>query len=110
MLKDVIFELTRQFRRIYIWLGALKNGFKAGKKDLLGLDGCFMKGQYPGQLLTVVVLDLNHVTYPLAFALVEAKTLNSWSWFLAVLGDDLDLKKESNFTFMSDRQKVHCCF
>ncbi|GKG35125.1 hypothetical protein Tco_0440279, partial [Tanacetum coccineum] len=32
---------TRHFRRIYICLGALKNGFKAGKRDLLGLDGCF---------------------------------------------------------------------
>ncbi|KAI3799185.1 hypothetical protein L1987_34475 [Smallanthus sonchifolius] len=29
----------------------------------------------------------------------------SWSWFLDCLGDDLDLNKKSNFTFISDRQK-----
>ncbi|GKB38186.1 mutator type transposase, partial [Tanacetum coccineum] len=98
-------EPTRQFRRIYICLGALKKGFKAGMRDLLGLDGCFMKGQYPGQLLTAVGVDANHGTYPLAYAVVEAETLNSWSWFLTCLGDDLDLTRESNFTFISDRQK-----
>ena len=103
-------EPTRQFRRIYICLGALKKGFKAGKKELLGLDGCFMKGQYPGQLLTAVAVDPNHGTYPVAYAIVESETLNSWSWFLTALGDDLDLTRESNFTFMSGRQKVHNCF
>ncbi|GJT55589.1 putative reverse transcriptase domain-containing protein [Tanacetum coccineum] len=39
---------------------ALKRGFKEGLSDLLGLDGCFMKGQYPGQLLTAVGIDANH--------------------------------------------------
>ncbi|GKB72459.1 mutator type transposase, partial [Tanacetum coccineum] len=98
-------EPTRQFRRIYTCLGALKKGFKAGMRDLLGLDGCFMKGQYPGQLLAAVGVDANHGTYPLAYAVVEAETLNSWSWFLTCLGDDLDLTRDSNFTFISDRQK-----
>lgn len=99
-------ETTRQFRRIYVCIGALKKGFKAGLKDLLGLDGCFMKGQYPGQLLTAVGIDANHGTYPLAYAVVEAETTSSWSWFLTCLGDDLDLTPMSNFTFVSDRQKV----
>lgn len=49
---------TRTFRRIYICLGPLKNGFIAGKRDLLGLDGAFMKGPYPGQLLSAVVSHL----------------------------------------------------
>ncbi|GKD25660.1 hypothetical protein Tco_1231874, partial [Tanacetum coccineum] len=39
---------TRVFKRIYICLGPLKKGFKACGKDLLGLDGTFMKGPYPG--------------------------------------------------------------
>ncbi|GJY04260.1 hypothetical protein Tco_0370200 [Tanacetum coccineum] len=47
-------EPIRQFRRIYICLGALKKGFKAGMRDLLGLDGCFMKGQYPGHTTKAV--------------------------------------------------------
>ncbi|GKF45053.1 hypothetical protein Tco_0131605 [Tanacetum coccineum] len=65
---------TRQFRRIYICLGALKNGFKAGKRDLLGLDGCFLSGPYPGQILTAVGVDPNNGIYPLAYAVVESET------------------------------------
>ncbi|KAJ9566147.1 hypothetical protein OSB04_002113 [Centaurea solstitialis] len=64
---------TRQFKRVYICLGPLKQGFKACQRDLLGLDGCFMKGPYPGHILTAVGVDPNHGTYPLAYAVVEAE-------------------------------------
>nr|KAJ0211262.1 hypothetical protein LSAT_V11C400228420 [Lactuca sativa] len=50
-------------------------------------------------------LDGNNGIYPLAYAVVEAETLNSWTWFLTHLGDDLGLASNSNFTFISDRQK-----
>ncbi|GJY90366.1 mutator type transposase [Tanacetum coccineum] len=96
---------TRQFRRIYICLGALKSGFKAGKIDLLGLDGCFLSGPYPGHILTVVGVDPNNRIYPLAYAVVESKTKDSWLWFLDCLGDDLELFRNSNITFISYRQK-----
>ncbi|GKE28317.1 mutator type transposase [Tanacetum coccineum] len=96
---------TRQFRRIYICLGALKNGFKAGKRDLLGLDGCFLSGPYPGQILTAVGVDPNNGIYPLAYAVVESETKESWLWFLDCLGDDMELFKNSNFTFILDRKK-----
>jgi hypothetical protein len=99
-------EPIRVFKRIYVCLGPLKEGFKACKRELLGLDGCFMKGPYPGQVLMAVGLDPNNWIYPLAYALVEAGSKSSWSWFLMCLGDDIDLGPRSNFTFMSDRQKV----
>ncbi|GJW40764.1 hypothetical protein Tco_0066609 [Tanacetum coccineum] len=66
---------TWVFQRIYICLGALKLGFRACRRDLLGLDGAFMKGPFPGQVLVVC------------------------------LGDDIDLHPNLNFTFISDRQK-----
>ncbi|KAI3509052.1 hypothetical protein L1887_24076 [Cichorium endivia] len=96
---------TRTFKRIYICLGSLKKGFQAGKRDYLGLDGSFMKGSYPGMILTAVGLDGNSCTYPLAYVVVEAENINSWTWFLSCLGDDIDLHTNSNFTFVSDRQK-----
>ncbi|KAJ9540354.1 hypothetical protein OSB04_026860 [Centaurea solstitialis] len=96
---------TRQFKRIYICLGGLKQGFKAIGKELLGLDGSFMKRPYPGQILTAVGVDPNQGIYPLAYAVVEAETTDSWSWFLEILQDDLDLNRDSNFTFITDRQK-----
>ncbi|KAI3503301.1 hypothetical protein L1887_31741 [Cichorium endivia] len=96
---------TRMFKRVYVCIGALKKGFAAGKRDFLGLDGAFMKGPYPGQILTAVALDGNNGIYPVAYAVVEAETFDSWSWFLSNLGDDLGLASNSNFTFITDRQK-----
>ncbi|GJR11944.1 hypothetical protein Tco_0794596 [Tanacetum coccineum] len=91
-------ENTRMFKRIYICLGPLKKGFKACGRDLLGLDGAFMKGPYPGQLLTAIGLDANNGIYPLAYAIVEKETTDSWTWFLECVGDDLGMTKDSNFT------------
>ncbi|GKC85984.1 FAR1-related sequence 10 [Tanacetum coccineum] len=69
-------KTTRMFRRIYVCLGALKWGFKEGGRELLGLDGAFMReNQY------------------------------SWTWFLTCLADDLDLFSNFSFTFITDRQK-----
>lgn len=99
-------DTTRVFQRIYICLGAAKQDFRAGMRNLLGLDGAFMKGPYPGQLLTVVSLDPNNGIYPVAYGIVETENLSSWTWFLEQLGDDLDLGCNSHFTFISDRQKV----
>ncbi|GJX94638.1 hypothetical protein Tco_0349224 [Tanacetum coccineum] len=96
---------TRIFRRIYVCLGALKEGFKAGGRELLGLDGAFMKGQYPGQLITAVSVDANNGIYPVAYGIVESESKDSWIWFLNCLGDDLELYRNSNFTFITDRQK-----
>ncbi|GKA82554.1 ribonuclease H-like domain-containing protein [Tanacetum coccineum] len=79
--------------------------WRACKRDLLGLDGAFMKGPFPGQVLVVVGLDSNNGIYPLAYVLVEAETKSSWCWLLQCLGDDIDLHPNSNFTFISDRQK-----
>ncbi|GJS95568.1 mutator type transposase, partial [Tanacetum coccineum] len=56
-------------------------------------------------ILTAVGVDPNNGTYPLAYAVVEAETKYSWTWFLDCLGDDLQLVRNSNFTFITDRQK-----
>ncbi|GJW95819.1 hypothetical protein Tco_0175491 [Tanacetum coccineum] len=41
---------TRVFQRRYVCLGALKLGFRACRRDLLGLDGAFIKGPFPSQV------------------------------------------------------------
>ncbi|XP_071699242.1 uncharacterized protein [Rutidosis leptorrhynchoides] len=94
-----------QFKRIYICLGGLKQGFKELGRDLIGVDGAFMKAPAHGQLLTAVGIDSNNGIYPLAYAMVEQENYNAWCWFLNCLRDDLELDRTSNFTFMSDRQK-----
>nr|GEV47616.1 hypothetical protein [Tanacetum cinerariifolium] len=64
-----------------------------------------MKGPYPGRLLTAISVDPNNGIYPLAYRLVETENTESWTWFLTQHGDDLDLYRNSNFTFVSDRKK-----
>ncbi|GJT87824.1 mutator type transposase [Tanacetum coccineum] len=96
---------TRVFKRIYVYLGAAKEGFKACMRHFLGFDGTFMKGPFPGQLLTAVGVDPNNGIYPLAYGIVETESRDSWTWFLQHLKEDLDLQDNSNFTFISDRQK-----
>ncbi|GKA75801.1 transposase, MuDR, MULE transposase domain protein [Tanacetum coccineum] len=91
---------TKVFQSIYVCLGALKLGFRDCRRDLLGLDGDFMKGPFPGQVLSDVGLDSNNGIYPLAYALVEAESKSSWCWFLQCLGDDIHLHPNSNFTFI----------
>ncbi|XP_076944258.1 uncharacterized protein LOC143614822 [Bidens hawaiensis] len=96
---------TRIFQRIYVCLGSLKQGFKEIGRNLLGLDGAFIKGPHPGQLLTTVGLDPNNNIYPVSYAIVEAENNFSWTWYLQCLADDLDLDSNSYFTFINDRQK-----
>ncbi|GJU75004.1 chloroplast stem-loop binding protein of 41 kDa b, chloroplastic [Tanacetum coccineum] len=60
---------------------------------------------YICQVLVAVGLDSKNGIYPLAYALVEAESKSSWCWFLQCLVDDIDLHPNSNFTFISDRQK-----
>ncbi|GJZ19276.1 mutator type transposase [Tanacetum coccineum] len=67
---------TRMFRRIYICLGALKDG-----------------------------VDVNNGIYIVAYGMVELESSYSWTWFLTCLCDDLDLFSNSKFTFIIDRQK-----
>ncbi|XP_076924141.1 uncharacterized protein LOC143586481 [Bidens hawaiensis] len=113
---------TRQFKRIYVagigrdggepwWLRRgegvvmVAPAEKALNKDLLGLDGAFMKGTFPGQMLTAVGLDSNNGIYPVCYAIVESESNNSWNWFLELLSEDMEIGSNSRFTFMSDRKK-----
>ncbi|KAL4568386.1 hypothetical protein LXL04_023997 [Taraxacum kok-saghyz] len=100
---DKIFRAKAAATKIVV--GPLKKGFKACGRDILGFDGAFMKGPFPGQVLTAVGLDSNNGIYPVAYAIVESENMASWKWFLDCLGDDLDLGINSNFTFITDRQK-----
>ncbi|KAL5567072.1 hypothetical protein UlMin_030236 [Ulmus minor] len=66
------------FQRLYICLGSLKAGWRAGCRPILGLDGCFIKGHHKGQLLAVVGVDGNNQMYPVAYAVVESETKETW--------------------------------
>ncbi|KAL0396443.1 UNVERIFIED_CONTAM: hypothetical protein Scaly_0092700 [Sesamum calycinum] len=95
----------KQFHRFYMCFNACKMGFINGCKPVVGVDGCFLKRRHGGQLLLVVGLDANNNIYPIAYAIVESETKNSWMWFLRLLDRDLGFENDHNWTFMSDKQK-----
>ncbi|XP_061348984.1 uncharacterized protein LOC133294346 [Gastrolobium bilobum] len=74
---------------MYICLDACKKGFKAGCRPLIGLDGCFLKSYYEGQLLSAVGEDANKQFYVIAYAVVDSETEKNWKWFLTLLQEDL---------------------
>ncbi|XP_059631698.1 uncharacterized protein LOC132274437 [Cornus florida] len=82
---------------------SMKNGFKEGCRPLIGVDECFLKGPYGGHILSAISIDGNNQMFPVAFAVVESETRDSWSWFMTELMDAVGPYED--ITFISDRQK-----
>ncbi|KAL5576670.1 hypothetical protein UlMin_018369 [Ulmus minor] len=93
------------FKRLYVCLEALKCGWKAGYRPIVGLDGCFIKGHHTGQLLTAVGVDPYNQMYPIAYALVESECGETWRWFLELLGQDLGINNSHGISWVTDKQK-----
>ncbi|KAL4377761.1 hypothetical protein GQ457_02G024330 [Hibiscus cannabinus] len=103
-----------KFRRLYVCFSALKEGFKRFCRPIISLDGCYLKGSFKGEILSVVGRDGNNQIFPIAWALVEVENRDTWTWFLQNIQKDLNLGDGSNFTLISDMQKglleeVHQC-
>jgi len=70
-------EVPCRFQRMYMSLAAMKNEFRDGCRPIIGLDACFLKGVYKGQLMAAIERDANDNMYPIAIAVVEAETKDS---------------------------------
>ncbi|XP_058784134.1 uncharacterized protein LOC131658902 [Vicia villosa] len=93
------------FERIYVCLEACKAAFATTCRPLIGLDACFLKGDYGGQLIGAIGKDGNNKIYPIAYVVVEAETKDSWMWFLNLLLDDLNSVQQMDYGFIFDQQK-----
>ncbi|PKI73676.1 hypothetical protein CRG98_005917 [Punica granatum] len=96
---------THEFKRLYICLDACKKGFQEGCRPIIGLDGCFLKGYYGGQLLSSVSQDGNNSFFVIAYAIVEVECTESWKWFLQNLISDVGDPIEKKYTFIFDMRK-----
>ena len=70
------------FERIYVCLEASKSAFATTCRPLIGLDGCFVKGEYGGQLLSAIGKDRNNQTFPIAYVVVESENYSFGSGLL----------------------------
>uniref|UniRef100_M8C797 MULE transposase domain-containing protein n=1 Tax=Aegilops tauschii TaxID=37682 RepID=M8C797_AEGTA len=106
MYADDVKDDEHVFERFYMCFGAIKKGFLAGRRKVIGLDGCFFKGACFGQLLVALGRDANNQMYPVAWAVVEKETYESWFWFVEKLNRDLKISNQGDgWVFISDQQK-----
>ncbi|KAL4286054.1 hypothetical protein AHAS_Ahas19G0047800 [Arachis hypogaea] len=66
-----------RFMRMYMCLDAIKKGFLAGCRPIIGVDGCHLKGDHGQQLLVAVGRDPNDNYFPIVVAAIEAETKDS---------------------------------
>ena len=52
---------------------------------VLSIDGTHLYGKYKGTLLIAMGCDENNQLFPLAFAIIEGKNIDSWGCFLACI-------------------------
>ncbi|KAL5193671.1 hypothetical protein HKD37_20G055854 [Glycine soja] len=94
-----------QFQRLYICLVGCKKGFVAECRPFIGLDGCFLKSAFGGNLLSAVGLDGNNHMFVIAYVVVDIENKDNWKWFLTLLHEDLGDYIQNGWNFMSDMQK-----
>nr|GEX06887.1 hypothetical protein [Tanacetum cinerariifolium] len=62
------------FKRIYVCFKGIKEGWIAGCRKVIGLDGCFLKHTCRGELLVAIGKDVNNQMYPIAWAVVKVES------------------------------------
>ena len=62
-----------RFERLYVYLEACKQGFKAGCRKLVGVDGCHLKRPHRGILFAAISVYANNCKFPIAYAIIESE-------------------------------------
>ncbi|XP_024013180.1 uncharacterized protein LOC112087498 [Eutrema salsugineum] len=81
-------------------LAACISGWKH-LKPVVVVDGTHLTGKYKGCLLTASGKDSNYQVFPIAFAVVDAESDQTWRWFFEKLVDIIS--DSSDLTIISDR-------
>ena len=52
---------------------------------MISIDSTHLYGKYKGKLIIAMATYANNKIYPLAFAVVESESTETWGWFLACI-------------------------
>ena len=94
-----------RFKYAFMALKACIDGWKHLRKVIV-VDGTHMFGKYKGCLLTASGQDANYQVFPIAFAVVDNETNESWSWFFEKLKEIVE--DGSDLSIVSDRANQIC--
>ncbi|CAL1387468.1 unnamed protein product [Linum trigynum] len=91
-------SLIEEYNKLRRYVGALK------ERD--------RDGEVKGMLLSAVGKDGDNRMFPIAWAVVEGESLETWKWFVSILQQDLRTIDGRGWTVISDQHKVNirCVF
>lgn len=95
-----------EFNRIFICFDNIRKTWKESCRQLIGVDGCFLKHKVKGQLLVALGRDADNAIYPIAWGAVQVENTENWLWFVRKIKDVLGLNQGLGYILVSDRQKV----
>ncbi|XP_076931813.1 uncharacterized protein LOC143597104 [Bidens hawaiensis] len=72
---------------------------------VISVDGTYLKGSYRGKMLIAVTKNANKYVVPIAFAIVDEETVESWTWFFTQLWVHIAVHRGKKLCVISDRHK-----
>ncbi|XP_073312510.1 uncharacterized protein [Primulina huaijiensis] len=96
-------EMSKTLNYIFWAFKPCIDGFRHCRK-IISVDGTHLYTKYKHKMLIGVTLDANNQVLPLAFAIVDEETTDSWKWFLEHLGRHV-VRSENGVCLISDRHK-----
>ncbi|KAL6523564.1 hypothetical protein OROGR_017167 [Orobanche gracilis] len=90
-----------EFRRVFWAFSPSIKGF-AHCRPVISIDGTHLYGKYKGKMLIAMGVDGNNQILPLAFAIVENESYDSWNWFLYHIKNHV-VKERDGICLISDR-------
>nr|KAJ0189711.1 hypothetical protein LSAT_V11C800395300 [Lactuca sativa] len=94
------------FKRLYVCSKAIKDGWVRGCRRVIELDGCFLKRQCKGELLTAMGRDGKNQVYPIAWAMIDVEKKDNWEWSINLLVEDLCLELGEGLAIIFDLHKA----
>ena len=72
-------------------------------RPVISIDGTHLRGSYKGKMLVAVAQDANGNILPVAFAIVDEETVESWCWFMEQFR--LFVAQDKSLCVISDRHR-----
>ena len=94
---------NRHFQRFFVALKPCTTGFLMGCRPYISLDACHLKAKWKGVLAAATAIDGNNWMFPVAFAVMENESEESWEWFLRLLHEAIGMPE--GLVISSDMQK-----
>ncbi|KAL6533785.1 hypothetical protein OROHE_013618 [Orobanche hederae] len=94
-------EENVEFRRVFWAFAPSIKGF-VHCRPVVSIDGTHLYGKYKGKMLIAMGVDGNNQILPLAFAIVENESYDSWNWFLSHIKSHV-VKERHGICLISDR-------